>query len=249
MSYLFTAKQIAEEALRKIGAYSINDSAADGTELRVALNWLDLIMAELSGTTQIFWLVRNEVNLTLVSDQRSYTLPAALNAEAPANGIQFINGATLVDQDGNRSDLTILDYQTYNAVTDKNAQGEPTGIYVERLDNPVLYAYPVANFDTSLGQTRTIELSLQTFANTVAADRATTRMASEGALQHGLRLSWQKWAIYELARSLGDGTIRNLPSGRLDRLKDTALMAKKELLAFENREVFDAPIRTAYRDY
>jgi len=249
MSAVLSAKQVCEEALRKIGAFSINDSAADGTELRVALNWLDLIMAELSGSTQVFWLMRNEINLTLTTGQRSYTLPAALNASAPGNGIQFVNSATLVNETGARTPLTVLDYQTYNNVADKDTVGDPTGIYVERLLEPVLYTYPVAQFNTAIGQTRHIELNVQTFANTVGGDRSVGRIQSEGALQHGLRQSWQRWAIYRLAHSLGDGTIRSLPSGRLDRLNDQALLAEKKLLAFENSETFDTPIQTAYRDY
>ncbi|WP_341893742.1 hypothetical protein [Ferrovibrio terrae] len=249
MSAILSAVQVVEESLRKIGAYSINDSAADGTELRVGLTWLDLIMAHLSGSTQIFWLIRNEVSLPLVTAQRSYQLPNALNASAPTNDLQFINGATLIDETGSRTPLTMLDYQTYNAVTNKDDVGDPTGVYVERLVNPVLYTYPVAQFDVSAGQTRRIELSVQTFANTVSGNRPAAGVQSEGSLQHGLRQSWQKWAIYELAASLGDGTVRNLPSGRLDRLRDVAIVAKKELLAFENRENFDAPNQTAYRDY
>ncbi|WP_341702623.1 hypothetical protein [Ferrovibrio sp.] len=249
MSYLFTAKQICEQALRKIGAYSVNDSAADPVELAIAMNWLDLIMAEFSGTTQVFWLVNNAVNLTLTTAVGSYTLPAALGADAPANGIQFINSATLVDENGDRTPLTIFDYQTYNQVTNKQDAGDPTGVYIERLNSPVLYTYPTATFDTGLGESRIIELNIQSFANSVAADRATTRIQSEGSLQHGLRASWQRWAINRLARDLGDGPIRNLPSGRLDRLNDQAMLSEKKLLAFENRETFDAPIQTAYRDY
>jgi hypothetical protein len=249
MSAVLSAKQIGEEALRKIGAYSINDSAADGTELRVALNWLDLIMAELSGSTQIFWLMRNEVNLTLTTGQRQYTLPAALSAEAPGEGIQFVNSATLINETGTRTPLTVLDYQTYNAVANKDTIGDPTGIYVERLLQPVLYTYPVSQFDTALGQSRRIELNVQTFAGTLAGDRSVGGLQSEGALQHGLRQSWQRWAIYTLAANLGDGTIRNLPSGRLDRLRDESRLSRAALLAFENRETFDAPIQTAYRDY
>jgi len=249
MSTLLTARRVAEESLRKIGAYSINDAAADGNELAIALTWLDLIMAELSGSATILWLRDSEVQLSLVSGQREYALPTALGADAPANGIQFIIEATLVDEAGNRTPLTMFDLGQYSQVPNKGDTGDPTHVYVERLANPQLFVYPVPDFDSGAGESRMIELTVQTFAEDVDAFRAAGVSARNGEKAHGLRASWQKWAIYELACTLGDGTVRTIDKGKWDRLRDTATISKKALLAFENRQTFDAPTQTAYRDY
>ena len=54
--YTFSAYRVAEKALRKIGAFPITDSAADPLEMREALDWLTIIMAELAGRDRVFWL-------------------------------------------------------------------------------------------------------------------------------------------------------------------------------------------------
>lgn len=238
-----SVRRVCEEALRKIGAYSINDTAADGEHLRIAINWLDIIMGELSGTTRLFWLVSEPLTLALnVADQKAWPLPASLGSDAPAEGVQFPISAVLVDDDGNRTPLSILRLDQYQALEDPNETGVPTSVYIDRLLEPTLYVHPVPDVATF-----SIELIVQTFSKTIASDRAVAN-ARAGSDSHGLRLTWQKWAIYELAASLGDGTIRTLAETRLARLQTTADRSRALLLAYENRDQNSEAPQTDFND-
>lgn len=100
MSAVLSAKQICEQGLRNIGAFTVNDSAADGGQLRQAMTSLDLILAEEAGADRLFFLVPSTVSFTLTNGTPSYDLIGALGANAPADGFQFPIKAYLVEPSG-----------------------------------------------------------------------------------------------------------------------------------------------------
>jgi len=100
MSSVLSAKAICERALRAINAFPVTDSSADGEQLREAMIWLDLILAENAGTDRLLFLVPGTVQFTLTNGSPSYDLTDALGADAPADGVQFPVGAYLVEPSG-----------------------------------------------------------------------------------------------------------------------------------------------------
>ncbi len=117
MSFVFPAKLIAEEALRKIGAYAITDPGADPEQVRVMLNWLDLIMAHVGGTNQLWWLVPTApILINLALNQQAYPLPGSISGNAPGGGYQFPLEAWLDHGDGNVTPLHILRRDQWDAV-------------------------------------------------------------------------------------------------------------------------------------
>lgn len=240
MSTLFTAKQICEEALRKIGAYAINDTAADDEHVRLALGWLDLLMAELSGTTRCWWLVTREITVPLdTADQRTYDLAAVTAAEGLQ--FQFPVSAALVDDAGNRAPLELWRSDQYDAVSKLTTSGNPCGVYIDRLTG-LLCVHPVPAITTL-----SVALTIQTFANSLVQDNRVTGVQDSDA-SHGLRASWQMWAIYRLAGVLGDGTIRRCSTQEQDRHLRMAEISEAKLMAFENRE-HDSSFQIAFRDF
>lgn len=89
MSSVLSAGQICALALRAIGAFPAHESAPDGDYLREAMSWLDLIMAELAGTTRLFSLIPQTVGFTLTNGQTTYDLDSALGADLPIDKVQF----------------------------------------------------------------------------------------------------------------------------------------------------------------
>lgn len=240
MSTLFTAKQLCEEALRKIGAYAINDTAADDEHVRIALGWLDIIMAELSGVTRCWWLVNREVSVPLdVADQRSYDLAGAV--AAGGNDFQFPVSAALVDAAGNRTPLTLWRSDQYDAVAKLSTSGTPCGVHIDRLSG-MIHVHPVPTVTTY-----SLSLTVQTFANSLVRDNRVTGVQGSDAAS-GLRASWQMWAIYTLAGCLGDGTIRRCAQAEVTTFLRMAEISERKLLAFENREHDDSH-QVAFRDF
>ncbi|HEC14945.1 MAG TPA: hypothetical protein ENI72_04220, partial [Rhodospirillales bacterium] len=136
MSLEFSAKKICEKALRKIGAFSINDSAADGDELNEALEALDLLVAEQAGSTTCFWLIPATVSIPLTGGTATYDLISVLGASAPTDGIQFPVYATLKTDGGNETPLSIVTRDEYEGISKKTAGGSPDRIWIDRLKKP-----------------------------------------------------------------------------------------------------------------
>ena len=99
MSSVQSAKQICERALRAINAHQLGDTP-DPAQLREAMIWLDMLLAENAGVTRLFSLVPGTVSFTLQNGVGHYDLLDALGADAPVDGIQFPIAAYLLTPSG-----------------------------------------------------------------------------------------------------------------------------------------------------
>ncbi len=100
MSAVLPAVAICERALRAIGAFPVTESAADGEQLREAMSWLDLIMADMAASTKLFNLIPQTISFTLTNGTASYNLNAALGANLPVDQVQFPVEAWLLTPTG-----------------------------------------------------------------------------------------------------------------------------------------------------
>ena len=232
MSTLFTARELIELALTKIGAYTPSDWGPDPDEVETGMRWLDLNLAQLSGTHRIFFHVPATVSVPLTAGVQDYLLLDVLSPNTPEDGIQFPLDAWLEDAGGNRTELRIVTRQTFESVSDIDRSGTPERIWIDRLTEPTMRTWPVLG----TGNTGyTVKLTLQTFAPSFATD-------DEGRAT-GLRAAWQRWATLQIAADLGDGPVRRLPLSEIQPWKNEAVQIKRQLAAFENREQQDyAPI-------
>jgi hypothetical protein len=233
MSRVLNAREICERALRAIGKFPVTDTAPDGEDLREALFWLDLVMAEVSGTTRLFFLIPASLSLTLEAGEGTYNLSQTLGSEYPTDGIQFPVGAWLEDGQGNRTPLEIIGRQDWQDKPDRDETGTPCQIYIDRLPTPTLYTLPTLHEDDT--GTWTVILDVQTYAPNVSpAGVSGTR--PQGSVVHQFRQAWQRWLVYQLAHDLGSGPIVKIANSSIDHYGRQAAQAKAALLAFENRE-------------
>lgn len=233
MSSVLTASQICGKALRAIGAFPITESAPDGEQLREAMSWLDLIMAETAGTEKIFTLVPSTLPIPLVNGTGTYNLNNALGANLPINQVQYPIDAWLQDQNGNRYDLTITQRQTFEDVYQPAETGVPIWIYIDRLPNPTLRTFPT--IDAADPNTYTLYLLAQTYAPNVAP-AGVTGTVPQGSILTGFSQAWQRWLVLQLAHDLASGPVIKLPQPSIDNFDKMAGRALERLLAFENRE-------------
>ncbi len=222
MSVLFSARSVCEQSLRKVGSYSINDMAADGIELAVALEWMDLNMAQLAGTNEAWWLVKATNTIPLVALQASYDLATILPAAAQA---QFPLYAEWDSGNGNQQPVEIVTRQTFEELPDPTTSGQPTLIHIDRLTTPIMRVYPVP----ATAAVGSILLTTQTFSPNIAGSVG-------GNLPHGLAAAWQRWLVYRVASDVGDGPVRRMPLNDLRAFEAKAGEALAALLSFNNRE-------------
>src|SRR5574337_433999 len=223
MPLLFSARTVAERALRKIGSYSINDTGADPEELREALFWLDMIVAELAGTQKLFWLVQNEIAITLDATTASYDVEAEMGANAPDNGILSFSHAVLRDSSGNDSPLEMLSRSEYEAIPDKDESGLPWGVYIDHLD-PI--TMKVLGVPTVTGYSIVLTTVSYPPDMTLRVGGQSTGFASE----------WNSFLVTATAAAAGDGPVRRLNVGEIDRWKKQAETSRLNIMGFANRE-------------
>ena len=237
MSKLWKASGICERALRKIGAFSINDTAADPEELSEALYWLDLAVAELAGTERCHWLIPQTLSIALSANTVSYDLSNALGTGDPTNGVLFPIEAWVRDSSGNDNPVEIIRRREYEDISDKDEGGEPTRIYIDRLnDDQNLFVHPVPT-----DATYTLRLVCQTYAPNLLGGTPD----GGGNLAHGFSAEWQRWMILQNASDIGAGPVRHLPPAELNDIRQQAAIAKSALMAYSNREKVSQPRRTA----
>lgn len=233
MSRVLPAKDICERALRAIGSFPVTEGAADGEQLREAMTWLDLLLAQVVGTTRMFSRVDATLDMAITNGTSSYDLYATLGADLPTDRIQYVVDAWLEDGDGNRSPIEIVNRFKFEDVCQPDETGIPAWIYFDGQQNPTLQIKPKpASTDTTEW---TLKLVVQRYAPNVAPGGVTGTQPSASVL-HGMGQAWQRHLVFQLAHDLGSGPITKIGESSLTRFKNLADEAKGALLAFENRE-------------
>lgn len=233
MSSLLTAEQLCEQALQMIGAFPTSETSADAEDMRRASTWLDLNMAQFAGETRVWWLVTSTLNIDLAASTPTYDLETVMGAGWPADGFLFPVEAWLEDSasPANRYPLEIVIRYDIEDKTKPQQSGTPYQIHIDRRAGAkTLTVYPVPAVATW-----NIKLIVQTFGRPTAPG-GVSGIAPAGANDHGIRETWQRWMIYQLAVDLGSGPVRRLSRADRDGYEQKADKAKKALLAFENRE-------------
>lgn len=234
MARTLTAKEICERALRAIGTFPLSESAPDGEQMREALHWLDLIMAEIGGTGRLFHLIDEGVGLKLLPGQGTYRLKSALGTAYPVDGIQFPIAAHLLMPTGQRRGLTIINSDTWGSFDNPETPGLPHVVFIDRQPIPTLHTYPT--LPKALGaQTFVIQLDVQRYTPNVAPG-GVTGATPQGSVLHGFREAWQRYLIMRLAQDLASGPIIKLPQQSIAVFKTEATEAKTLLMRFENQE-------------
>lgn len=236
MSKLWKASGIAERALRKIGAMSINDTAADHEELSEALYWMDLAVAEFAGSERCQWLIPATLSKALSADTASYDLSDFLGTSNPTDGVLFPVSAWIRNSSGEDAEIQILRRTEYEAITDKDQSGEPCSIYIDRLNaDQNLYVWPVPS-----DATYTLRLVCQTYAPNLLSGTPN----EGGNVAHGFSAEWQRWLVLQTAADIGSGPVRRLPSQEVSDMRQQAEISRSRLLTYSNTEKPSQPRRT-----
>jgi len=231
VSRLLTPKEIAERALRKIGAYSINDTGADAEETSEALFWLDMIVASFVAKTRAQWLVQRDITRALTASTASYLLETLLAADMPADKVYYIIGARLRYSNGDEEELEIVRRAKYDEIAQKTSSGTPAMVYIDRITaDQKLFLHPVPGVSG-------FSIVLTLVAN------APNMTASAGGSPHSLRVGWQLWLAKALAAEIGDGPVRRLRRADVDAMRRDAAIERAELIPADQEYAGDG--RTA----
>lgn len=221
MARLLSIGSVAEQALRKIGAYTTADSGADGNDLAIAMEALDVVMAHKLATNRMWFLVPDVVSVSLSAETQDYDLASLLGSSWPDEGYVFVIDAYLTDTGGARYPVEIIRRDEWDAL-DHTETGTPSRLYFDRSaeDTITMRTWPVLGASASGWSAK---LTAQQFAPHLTGGSVIAAHAS------GLPATWNMWAIYELAAFIGDGTIRRLSDGDIKGFRDQAMILMGEL--------------------
>lgn len=232
MSQKLKVVEIATKALEVIGSYPTSMVAPDPDELRRAVEWLDLLVAELAGTKRLFFLTPATVTGALTSGVSQYTLSTLLGTGYPATGMVFPVRAYLRYTNGSDYDdyeLPLITRREYEEIPDKDGAGTPEVVYIDRLNSAQqLYVYPVPQVSTF-----SLRLVIQSYPTTMTG--GTPEKA--GKLDHGFAQECQHYLINILAARIGSGPVRRLPVGEIDRIvRDSQIQLASLISAATERQ-------------
>ncbi|MRR49370.1 MAG: hypothetical protein EG825_00405 [Rhodocyclaceae bacterium] len=227
MAMRLSAKEAAERALRRIGAFSINDVSADPAELEEALIWMDMNVSELAGTEQCLWLVDDTIDLPLTADTQTYDLDEA-GSDYPSDGLVSVVSVWIRDSSGNDEEVEMIRRNQWESIVDKDASGTPDKAYIDRtVDVPTISIYPVPS-----DSTYTLRIVVRKFAVSMLGSGT----SKPGKLDHNLPIEWQKWLVLSTAAEIGAGPVRRLPTGEVQEIRAGAESSKAKLIARANVE-------------
>lgn len=226
MSALLSVTEVAAHALREIGELSVYDSGPDPVALQVAVERLDLLIAELVGTEGIWWLRPFQLSLPLIQGQQFVAL-AALGTQ-----FQFFTHASLIATTDSppvsERPVKLISQQMYDAIPEKGFGGDPDMACIQRQDSPQAALYPVPARDGLV-----LRLSGQAYAADLTVDH--------GAVDHGFPAAWQRWMVTRLAVDIGGGAVRTIPPADRQEKREEAARTLALLLARNNRANIDRP--------
>ena len=230
MPTILYANDIAEEALREIGAFTTSMEQADAAQMKVALRRLELVLNVAIGT-DVYLPAWREYDIPLVSGQQKYHLADFVDD----NGVQFITGTKLIDTTTGRhyhfdlvNEVKFMDY-------DNPLSGRPYVGYVSNTDDPNLFVFPLLNSSTPAGQFN-LHVVAQVYANKIDPS------ASQN-VNLNLRPTWYLWAIKRLAYNIGCGPVLRLPDNELKSIGEEASSLEDALLSVDGKfNTTDLPV-------
>ncbi len=242
MSKLFSSVEIATLALRRIGNLPTSESAPEGEDLRVTLEIMDLVLAELAGTNRVFSQIGVSLPLTLVAGKTSYLLKDALKTLYPKAGLLNPVSIWVNNAAGRQYEIPIVTRDVWERWRYGNEIGAPEMVYIDREPNPTLFLFPAPRADDP--SLWFLEMVYQEQAPNVAPAGVASSVPEAQA--HSLRQAWQLWLVKRLAYEIGSGPVETLPGQRLAPLKREADETFARLEARDNEADNLPPIQQAW---
>jgi len=212
-----TARQVASNALSKIGAWPSSQSQPDERELKIAMGWLEMLLNNQSGIrpTAGFW---NVIEIPIEATIGDYDLADYVKDVS----VQHVFSVSMVTILGNVEPLTIISEKD-TVFKNLKENGTPHSAAITRDVKPILKVYPnPTSSDEDAGSV--IRIRVQSFHSTIDPEGT-----NETNIM--LRPSWYLWLAYRLAYEIGGGPVRRLPESELTRIQRDYQLMETQLYA------------------
>lgn len=229
---IYVAADICTFALRFAGVLGTYDTAANDDQFEVALEHLNILLAEKTGTKVHWYLLPAAQEIPLVANDSDYELANLLSQGTP---LMMIRDAWL-ERDGERTQLDLIRQRQFEEEYDPvNEVGTPKKVYITTDDTPTAYVLPTPNMSS------TWNLVLY------GIKYPTDIRENNGNTFTGFPDACVRWLSLQLAVDISAGVVTSLPDARFKRLKDMAKDAERAINRFRNRPNIQQARHTKFR--
>jgi hypothetical protein len=215
MSRTFSAAEVVQMAAWKAQVVGPAKSL-DQQRLNTGLRYLDMLVAEIAGTSNHFWEAPGPQSIPLVADQASYAFSLL------DTSLQFFHKAWVRTSNGEDTPLTLLNEREWADVGNKSQSGVPDRIWIDHGASKI-YPYPIIGTNS----THTLYILGYGFPSDLTK--------TNGTVAHGLPDAWQRYLVTRLALDVGDGPLIKAPASDRDRWDREARSLLKDLNGYNNR--------------
>lgn len=216
MSRTFDAGEIATLAARTAQVIAPNVRALDEGRHAIALQFLDMIIAEQNGADSWPWEAAGPQAIALVAARASYDISSLLS-----DPLQFVHQAWRRDSNGLDTPIPLISVDQYDALADKDEAGPPDRLFIDH-GRALAFPWPVAS-------TTGASIYLDGFGYPPDVTK------SKGSIPHNLPNAWQLNLHYRLALVIGDGPLIKSPAGDRDRWQKIVDSSEKTLSSYTAR--------------
>ncbi len=227
MPTILTAKQVAENALKTIGAFPNTQTQADAGDLRTTLMWLEMILNTFSGYRPVASMWRT-IDIPVEEGIGDYLL-SDYDDDA---GTQHVFSVSMVDQMGNVDPLEIV-YESKALEENLVNVSTPSRAMATRTVDPVLRVFP-APAAQHVQAGKVFRVRIQTFHTKIESQ-------GNGDTELLLRPSWYLWLTKKLSYEIGGGPVRRLPDYELKRFEMDADKLENLLLSRDGKGSSPSP--------
>jgi hypothetical protein len=235
-----SAAEVCEMSLQKIGDFPTNDENADPDSMERALQWFDVIVAEVTGNRRCYWLTPETVTFEWPDGEASVVLADQMGSGYPPLGILFPIRAWDVDRTtGTRcGGIELCRRDKFEAQLTPLTSGLPNLLYIDRLvENQKAYISPIPNSSSQ----RNIALEFQTYTRSVLGEQGGDQA---GDISTGFDQTWNLFLITRLSAELGDGPVKRLETQTIRDWRALSEGLLSSLLTYQNREKNNRPVVT-----
>lgn len=197
------------------GVVAPQETEAPEGKVLIALQILDMILAEKAGTSRFTFLTPQHATFTYAANADSVDVTSLLGA----NKLDFVRAAY---NDDTSDEITLLRRDEWDLFQNGlYCFGTARALYIadNNVDTYTAFLLPKPTVDFK------IRLTGNKFPNDVAK---ATKSASD--VSHGFGVAWQRWMTYALAIDCGSGPLARLPE---DRLNDWRVQAQLSWIALQ----------------
>lgn len=215
MSRTFSSAEVVQLAAWKAQVVGPAKSL-DQQRLNIGLRFLDMLVAEITGTSNHSWEAAGPQSIPLVADQASYAFSLL------GTSLQFFHKVWVRTSTGEDVPLDMLNQRQWADIGNKSQTGVPHSVWIDH-GTSLIYPHPI------IGTSDTHTLYIDGYG--VAPDLTKTN----GTVPHGLPDAWQRYLVTRLALDIGDGPLIKAPVGERDRWMGEARSLYKQLNGYNNR--------------